>query len=144
MQIQAQRCRDIYPHSAKAFTLTNETDMYTLVIFPLSSLSCFSFFSSRLIGKWWVFGSYLDNSHIFPGSPCALREEAAALPLSQSGTQLCTTHSAQRYLVTAAASLRLPETKSSQSQLSLLLNSFLFSVMHLLGLFQDKRKKSPY
>lgn len=73
VQIQAQRCRDIYPHSAKAFTLTNETDMYTLVIFPLSSLSCFSSFSSRLIGKWRVFGSYLDNSHIFlPGSPLVL------------------------------------------------------------------------
>lgn len=54
-----------------------------------------SFFSSRLMGKWRVFGSYLDNSHIFLSPPCALEEEAVALPLSQPGTQLCTTHSAQ-------------------------------------------------
>lgn len=39
---------------------------------------------------------------------------------------------------------RIAETKSSQSQLSLLLNSFLFSVMHLLELFQDERgEKAP-
>lgn len=63
-----------------------------------------------------------------------------ALPLSQSGTQLCASHSARHYLVTAAASLGLPETKSSQSQLSLLLNSFLFSAMHLLEHFFSKEK----
>jgi len=85
------------------------------------------------MGKWRVFGSYIDNSHIFPGPPHALEEEAlVALPLSQWGTQLCASHSAQHYLVTAAAALRLSETKSSQSQLSLLLNSSLFSVMHFL------------
>lgn len=100
-----------------------------------------SFFSSLLMGKWRVFGSYLDNSHIFPGPPRALEEEAlVALPLSQSGTQLCASYSAQHYLVTAAASLGLSETKSSQSQLSLPLNSFLFSVMHLLELFQQGKK----
>lgn len=54
-----------------------------------------SFLSSQLMGKWRVFGSYLDNSHIFLGPPCALEEEAVALSLSQPGTQLCTTHSAQ-------------------------------------------------
>lgn len=103
---------------------------------PLSSLSGSSSFHLLLMGKRRVFGSYLDNSHIFPGPPRALEEEAlVALPLSQSGTQLCASHSAQHYLVTAAASLGLSETKSSQSQLSLLLNSFLFSVMHLLELF---------
>lgn len=83
-----------------------------------------------------MFGSYLDNSHIFPDPPCALEEEAlVALPLSPSGTQLCTSHSAQHYLVTAAASLGLSETKSSQSQLSLLLNGFLFSVIAFSGAF---------
>lgn len=103
---------------------------------PLFFFVWLSFFSSLLMGKWRVFGSYLDNSHIFPGPPRALEEEAiVALPLRQSGTQLCASHSAQHYLVTAAASLGLSETKSSQSQLSLLLNSFLFSHMHLLELF---------
>lgn len=110
---------------------------------PFSLFVWLSFFSSLLMGKWRVFGSYLDNSHIFPGPPRALEEEAlVALPLSQSGTQLCASYSAQHYLVTAAASLGLSETKSSQSQLSLLLNSFLFSAMHLLELFQEEKKKS--
>lgn len=138
------RCRGIYLHSTKAFTLPNETDVYTLVLLfsPLLLFVWLSFFSSLLMGKWRVFGSYLDNSHIFPGPPRALEEEAlVALPLSQSGTQLCASHSAQHYLVTAAASLGLSETKSSQSQLSLLLNGFLFSVMHLLELFSALRKK---
>lgn len=100
-----------------------------------------SFFSSLMMGKWRVFGSYLDNSHIFLGPPCALEGEAlVALTLSQSRTQLCASHSAQHYLVSAAASLGLSETKSSQSQLCLLLNSFLFSVMHLLEPFQDEEK----
>ena len=138
------RCRGIYLHSTKAFTLPNETDVYTLVLVffpPLFLFVWLSFFSSLLMGKWRVFGSYLDNSHIFPGPPRALEEEAlVALPLSQSGTQLCASHSAQHYLVTAAASLGLSETKSSQSQLSLLLNGFLFSVMHLLELFSALRK----
>lgn len=138
------RCRGIYLHSTHAFTLPNETDVDTLVFFSLFFLPILlfvwlSFFSSLLMGKWRVFGSYLDNSHIFPGPPRALEEEAlVALPLSQSGTQLCASHSAQHYLVTAAASLGLSETKSSQSQLSLLLNSFLFPVMHLLELFQHR------
>lgn len=120
----------------KHFPLPNETDMYTLVLFfsPLClALLLFIFADGEMEG---IFGSYLDNSHIFPSPPRALEEEAlVALPLSQSGTQLCASHSAQHYLVSAAASLGLSETKSSQSQLSLLLNSSLFSVMHLLELF---------
>lgn len=112
--------------------------MYTLFFFLFVWLS---FFSSLMMGKWRVFGSYLDNSHIFLGPPCALEGEAlVALTLSQSRTQLCASHSAQHYLVSAAASLGLSETKSSQSQLCLLLNSFLFSVMHLLEPFQDEEK----
>lgn len=112
-----------------------------LGFFPPSLFVWLSFFSSLLMGKWRVFGSYLDNSHIFLGPPCALGGEAlVALTLSQSRTQLCASHSAQHYLVTAAASLGLSETKSSQSQLCLLLNSFLFSVMHLLEPFQDEEK----
>lgn len=108
---------------------------------PLLLFVWLSFFSSLLMGKWRLFGSYLDNSHIFPGPPHDLEEEAlVSLPLSQSGTQLCASHSAQHYLVTAAASLGLSETKSSQSQLSLLLNSLLFPVMHLLELFSAPRK----
>lgn len=110
--------------------------MYTLVLFfsPLClALLLFIFADGEMEG---IFGSYLDNSHIFPSPPRALEEEVlVALPLSQSGTQLCASHSAQHYLVSAAASLGLSETKSSQSQLSLLLNSSLFSVMHLLELF---------
>lgn len=111
--------------------------LFSLFFLPLLLFVWLSFFSSLLMGKWRLFGSYLDNSHIFPGPPRALEEEAlVSLPLSQSGTQLCASHSAQHYLVTAAASLGLSETKSSQSQLSLLLNSLLFPVMHLLELFQ--------
>lgn len=95
---------------------------------------------------WWGFGEYLGATEIIatssPGPTCALEEEAlVAPPLSQSGTQLCASHSAQHYLVTAAASLGLSETKSSQSQLSLLLNSFLFSVMHLLQLFHEEKNR---
>lgn len=116
--------------------------VYSCFFPPFSLFVWLSFFSSLLMGKWRVFGSYLDNSHIFPGPPRALEEEAlVALPLSQSGTQLCASYSAQHYLVTAAASLGLSETKSSQSQLSLLLNGFLFSAMHLLELFHEGKKK---
>lgn len=135
------RSRGIYLLSTEAFRLPNETDVFTPSPPPPPFfLFVWRFvFSSMLMGKWRVFGSYLDNSHIFPGPPRALEEEAlVALPLSQSGTQLCASYSPQHYLVISAASLGLSETKSSQSQLSLLLNSFLFSVMHLLELFRTE------
>lgn len=133
-------CTGISLYSTKAVTPPNETAMYTLCPPPPpSSLSGSLFVSSSLMGKWRVFGSYLDNNHVFPGPPRALEEEApVALLLSRPGTQLCASHSAQHYLVTAAASLGLSETKSSQSQLSLLLNSFLFSVVYLLELLQHE------
>ena len=100
------------------------------------------FVSSLLMRKRRVFGSYLDNKHVFPRSPSCFRggSSVVALPLRQPGTQLCPSHSAQHYLVTAAASLGLCETKSSQSQLSLLLNSFLFSVVFFTGASSAQRK----
>lgn len=62
----------------KAFTLSNETDMYALVFLAL--FVCLSLFSSLLMGKWRVFGSYLDNSHIFPQSPLCFRGGSTSGP----------------------------------------------------------------
>lgn len=48
---------------------------------PLCLALLFIFADGEMEG---IFGSYLDNSHIFPSPPCALEEEAlVALPLSQ-------------------------------------------------------------
>lgn len=74
------RCRGIYLHSTKAFTLPNETDMYTLCFFFSLPLFVWLSFSSLLMGKWRVFGSYLDNNHIFPRSPSCFRGGSTSGP----------------------------------------------------------------
>lgn len=65
--------------------------------------------------SWWVLGSYIDKRHMFPVPSHALEEEAKrSLPLRQSGTQLCASHSPQHYLVSAAASLGSHGQKASK------------------------------
>lgn len=53
---------------------------FLFFLLPLLLFVWLSFFSSLLMGKWRVFGSYLDNSHIFPRSPSCFRGGSTSGP----------------------------------------------------------------